>query len=405
MSLSNNYQKLIPILTSSTSAIPQFTISSTSIGNYNCPDWKALNGTTTNGEDCWVSGSEGGWLTVTFDKPYTLAGLWFKQRIDPRISDVYFYTSKDGTNWDLQVSFNNKGIGWGEEAEFPFDDYVTCKYIKIGCDGTYVNIGAFNVFYVDMFFLIKMNNNFYSIKNKYYDIETKSYIPIEENNISTNYNDYCFGMPELFQTITINDETFKPIDKFDNFSLITDKNVNVDILGLKYNTELIVSLNDIDLSCAESIKAVKLETNKKQNVKIVISSDGGNTWNTYVDNEFKNIDKTIPLKPYELLTKEELVYWNDAANTIKDIGINVDEFNSNDFRKVLTNFKKIRLAYVINRETCEDSVEINKLSWQYDAKPTLQKMNDSEYIVNILGNSVKLTSLIDSELIKVSVMI
>lgn len=405
MVLSSTYDKLIPIFTSSTSGSPQFKVSATSTGNYSCPDWKALNGTTTNGDDCWVSESGGGWLTVTFDKLYTLAGLWFKQRIDPRISDIYFYTSKDGENWELQVLFNNKGIGDGEEVEFPFDKYVTCKYIKIGCDGTYVNIGAFNVFYMDVSFLLKMNDDIYSIRSEYYNIENKKYNLLDKNEIATNYSQYCFDLNDLLKEITINGETFRPIDKFDNFSLLCNANVNINALGLKTKRELIVPTDDIDISIAEEIKYFKVIANKEQNIKLALSIDKGVTWYTYANEQLVELNITIPLKPYKTLNEEEVGQWTNATNMISNEGIAMGVFNSMNFQELLSNSKRVRFAYVINRDSYDDVSELNSLMWKFDSKGSMKLMKDSEYDVDLYENSLKITSLIENPLIKANILL
>lgn len=69
-------------------------------------------------------------------------------------------------------------------------------------------------------FLLKKNNMYYTINNDQYDTITNSYINIAISDLPQQIADKGFYLRNINKDVTVNDETFKPIDKFSNFSVI-----------------------------------------------------------------------------------------------------------------------------------------------------------------------------------------
>ena len=69
-------------------------------------------------------------------------------------------------------------------------------------------------------FLIKKDNKYYNINNDQYDTITNSYVNIAISDLSQQIKDKGFYLRNINKDVTINDETFKPINKFSNFSII-----------------------------------------------------------------------------------------------------------------------------------------------------------------------------------------
>ena len=69
-------------------------------------------------------------------------------------------------------------------------------------------------------FLLKENNKYYTINNDQYDTITDSYINIAISDLSQQIKDKGFYLRNINKVVTVNDETFKPINKFSNFSVI-----------------------------------------------------------------------------------------------------------------------------------------------------------------------------------------
>lgn len=251
--------------------------------------------------------------------------------------------------------------------------------------------------------LLKKDNQYFSINDILYNTETQSYNPL-------SFLDYsqAFQLYKLFESVSINGETFKPIDKFDNFQILTsDANSKYKIKAVEVNKQLIVANDDIFTSVASYIDYFKLMSNvtDTNSVKLALSTDSGSTWKTWnaETNNFENLSLIIPTTPYKQMAESELIEWNDAMEVISINGIDATTFNELDFN--LLNSKTIRFAYVLSRPTYLDKAETSELQWQFDAKGNLQKMTDSECIVSVYDQQVKVKSLIENPIIKVNLMV
>lgn len=85
------------------------------------------------------------------------------------------------------------------------------------------NIGLYTGLYPweERYYLIRKGVNYYNINNDNYDLLTKGY-----NNLTINgplydlFKNNGFLLQSLFDEVTIEDETFKPIEKFNNFNIV-----------------------------------------------------------------------------------------------------------------------------------------------------------------------------------------
>ena len=68
-------------------------------------------------------------------------------------------------------------------------------------------------------FLLNSKNKYFSIKDKYYNTERKIYESIGNKLDINTFKEDGFDIKELLQDRTINDESFKPISKFNRFKL------------------------------------------------------------------------------------------------------------------------------------------------------------------------------------------
>lgn len=67
--------------------------------------------------------------------------------------------------------------------------------------------------------------------------------------------------------------------------------------------------------------------------------------------------------------------------------------------------EKIRFAYVIFRPLYTDTAENSQLDWQFDAKGSMQKMTDTEYVVNVYEDQIKVKTLIGNPIVKVNLIV
>lgn len=239
--------------------------------------------------------------------------------------------------------------------------------------------------------LISMNGKYYSIKESNYNSETKLFNAVD--NIDDDYfNNNCFYESDMFKELVINGETFKPIDKFDNFKFISNKSFDTVISGIKYDKEMVISAQNLSLLSAEKINAFKQIISKENNgnCKTVFSLDNGTTWKSYdvSTSQFIDLTNTLPLdlvvttKP-DNLSEENKTKWNNLQNEIVEKGVDANTMQTLDFATLLgSTYKNIRFAHVLIRPTYDDKVTLQNMSWNIDEDGDYVQTNDVEIAVN-----------------------
>lgn len=246
---------------------------------------------------------------------------------------------------------------------------------------------------------IKQDNKYYGFSDDNYDTTTKMYKEITLDDIKNlKYNSL---ISNLTKEITIGDETFKPIDKFTNFQLISPyNNKPKTVIGSKSKSGLIVANGDIYAGkISNRINSFTLEyiVNNNSAIKMAVSFDNGSTWKTYKDGAFQELSITIPNKYYANMTDEEKTNYSNAKATILESGFNASDLSSIDFN--IDNLDTIRFAYVLYQDSIDDDCKMSDLSWNFNAKGYLQKMKDSEVDTSFCNGIIKITPLIDCEMI------
>lgn len=260
--------------------------------------------------------------------------------------------------------------------------------------------GVYSGEYAWTAFLLRQNGKYYSIYNSLYNSEKSEYEPL----INPDFK-YKFNASRLFNEITINEETFKPIDKFDNFSIVLPvvrANNAVKLNGIKSNKELIVQTFDINTTLVKNIINLILNV-PKGDVKLVFSKDMGESWLTIIDNEIVITDCIIPRKRYEDFTNDDLVRFNSARETISEIGFSQEVLSSFNFNK--TDIERLRFAYVLSTDDYISNPLIEDLTINYDEKGYLQEMKDTECDIEIFEHTVKVTSKIDNPRIETNIIV
>ena len=246
---------------------------------------------------------------------------------------------------------------------------------------------------------IKQDNKYYGFSNDNYDTTTKMYKEVTLENIK-NLKDNNLIL-NLTKETTIGDETFKPIDKFTNFQLISPcDNKPKTVIGSKSKSGLIVANGDIYAGkISNRINKFTLDNTVNNNsaIKMAVSFDNGSTWKTYKDGAFQELSITIPNKYYANMTDEEKTNYSNAKTTILKSGFNASNLSSIDFN--IDNLDTIRFAYVLYQDSINDDCKMSDLSWNFNAKGYLQKMKDSEIDTSFCNGIIKITPLIDCEMI------
>ena len=251
-------------------------------------------------------------------------------------------------------------------------------------------------------YLLKENNKYYSINNDNYDSTNLKFNEVNYSTIITN----GFGLYKLSEEITINDETFKPINKFNNFKLACANESNFILNSRKSNKQLVIASASFVTKIANNIDYFKVISNIENNsyIKMAVSIDAGVTWKTTNDNgtTWNDLTNKMPLKDYEIMTSEEKTQWNNLLNEINTDGFDISNIENINFNTL--NSEIIMFAYVLYQDNYNDACNNISLEWQFDSKGKMLKMNDTEYEVVLTGNRIVYTPKIDNDLIKVNII-
>lgn len=244
-------------------------------------------------------------------------------------------------------------------------------------------------------YLIWMDNKYFSPQNSYYNTGTLMYNEITLSDIATNGVDE-YVISDLYDfthtIVTIGDESFCPIDKFDNFKIVSiDKNY-VYANGIKSNEELIVQTFDINPTSVKSINSIDIASSVSEDstIKFVFSQDTGETWQTIENDTLTFTDCVIPRKSYDDMSQMEKDSYTTALETIKEKGIALADFQKIDFNSL--KLQRLRFAYVINRNNYLSTSNITEVLWNYEDKDYLRELRDSEYVTDVFEHVVKLKS-------------
>ena len=291
--------------------------------------------------------------------------------------NVYHYSEySDSTEFRILVfeKCNLKNTLHKVEITNIENSYITLDCIDIDENGKLLSQEEYNK---TMSCYIKQNNKYYSFSKGNYDTETKMYKEITLDDINNNL--YLCSLSDLTEEVTIGEETFKPIDKFNNFQFVSKYNEPKTIIGRKSKTGMSIPSGDIYTKVASKINSFTLDNTVNNNsyIKMAVSFDNGATWKTYKDNSFSDLNITIANKTYEDMTVDEKNNWESAKETILSEGFTTDILSTIDFNTI-NNLRTIRFAYVLYQDLINDSCGVNKLSWNFNANGKFQKMKESE---------------------------
>lgn len=289
--------------------------------------------------------------------------------------------------------------------------YMICPKLKanqtyrLKANGTGHSAGLTEVYFnVLSKCIIKMNNKYYSFKKENYNNNNQMYNEIVlTNNV---WDEYGSSISDFTKEITIDGEMFKPIDKFDQFQLISETQTTYNITTLKSDKELIISNQNLSTVNAEMIHNFVLETNKVANgdIKFVISNDNGVTWQTWNGSNWTSLTNTCSLKKYSLLSDSEKIQWDKLKEEIWSSGISTDTTGI-DYNIILTN-KTIRFAFVLYRPTYEDNISLKDTQWLFDKVGSWHKLSEDDIDIAINSNSCIVTPKLQNlEHVKVNILI
>lgn len=257
--------------------------------------------------------------------------------------------------------------------------------------------------------IIKSNNQYYSVTDANYNTTTKMYnaLGITADLITPTYIDNVGSdVNAMISPVTIGGETFRPLDKFAKFQVITRSSNPTVVSGVKRTKSLIRSKASISfkgMSNIDKITAINTITNSGI-LKMALMIEGESEWRTTADGgkTWPAIPITIPNAEYSTLTPTQLTQWNAARDQILAIGIPVVNIVNTDFSSFAG--KKIFVAFAFNVENSPDKALLTALNIQYDGNPFWRLMKDSESNIDMIDEStVIFTPLITNDRIKVNI--
>ena len=259
--------------------------------------------------------------------------------------------------------------------------------------------------------ILQSNKNYYSIDEKYYNSSTKNYNAISDLSAS-NFSNYEFNVFDLFNEITINEETFKPIDKFESFSIISTSQNTLTVNGIKVDKSMIATMEPLSMAAYETIHNITADYTTENNgaIKLIFSFDKGNTWKTYdvSTNVWNTVSVNIPSKLYDNFTSEEKSNWDSARDTILSDGISVQNLGNVVFST--ETIKTLMFAVAFSRPTYADTCTLRGLNIKYDGVVTYiqlavgSDLTKYEAKVRITGDTIGVTSSTNCDKLLISVV-
>lgn len=252
--------------------------------------------------------------------------------------------------------------------------------------------------------ILKQDNKYYSFLESNYNTETGMY-----NEISLSDFDTMNSMPSLLNNeITIGEETFKPIDKFNNFSIISDDAFKSTITGIKQNTSMIVASDTFGVRNASNIDYFKgyYTLSIDSYIKMAVSVDEGETWKTATVlggvTTWTNLNITIPKNMYSSLTSTEKEQWDNAKDVIYNNGIDISILETIDFNQIKD--KNMMFAYVLYMPALDSVCKNRSLEWKFDSRGRMKKMKDNEYDLYLTYDNIIVTPSAQQSMIKINVV-
>lgn len=259
--------------------------------------------------------------------------------------------------------------------------------------------------------ILQSNKNYYSIDEKYYNSSTKNYNAISDLSAS-NFSNYEFDISDLFDEITINEETFKPIDKFESFSIISTSQNTLTVNGIKVDKSMIATMEPLSMAAYETIHNITADYTTENNgaIKLIFSFDKGNTWKTYdvSTNVWNIVSVNIPNKLYDNFTSEEKSNWDFARDIILSDGISVQNLGNVVFST--ETIKTLMFAIAFSRPTYADTCTLRGLNIKYDGVVTYiqlavgSDLTKYEAKVRITGDTIGVTSSTNCDKLLISVV-
>ena len=241
--------------------------------------------------------------------------------------------------------------------------------------------------YLDGLLILK-DNKYYSVHESQYNTSSQMF----EEVVDITNSDVFFNIEDLFTEITIGDETFKPIDKFDKFQIVSKNSFELEVSALKFTQEMIATLEPLNMKKYATIHKItpNYDISGNGSIKIAFSFDDGITWKTWdATNNWTDLSNVeVPLKLYENFTDADKTAWSNAQTEINTNGIDIQNLSNVIFP---SDVKKMCFAIVFNRPTYADTATLTSFDILFDGLKTFIGLDRDKCAVKFTGDTITVT--------------
>lgn len=205
---------------------------------------------------------------------------------------------------------------------------------------------------------------------KYYNIEDGALVEVSDYVTELNSTD-----GKVIKNISdiipfINDGLLE-----DGWKLVSNKDLNININGLKTRKEFVVSKHVRSLKMADYINSIVINpSNNDGTIKCVISFDNGITWNTYINDAWEQLENT-----YSLTDSNDLFFAEIESNGITEDDLFAIDFN--DYKD-----GTIQFAFMLS-----DYAHLKEIDITYDLANSYEILGSNDIkIQKVLGKYIKI---------------
>lgn len=210
------------------------------------------------------------------------------------------------------------------------------KIIDPSVDTSKIGLYAGEYTWFEQNCLIKMDNKYYSILEEFWNTETKNF-----TNVGSKDFEKSFNLQNLTKELTYGEDTFIPLEKFDNFSIVfKDETIEkLNIGGYKIENKIVMT-NPIDMRMVENFNSIAINGT---NVKCLIKFNEEEQYYTY--------------------NFEESIFENEEIDNIATNGIDISKIKDIDFNKIKEekDLKNVTFAFFLQQDSIVNNIIIDYL--------------------------------------------
>lgn len=287
------------------------------------------------------------------------------------ISGCYGYFTYQNHS-DKEINRHINKIITNNEITLKIND----KYIILDNEVDTTKIGLYAIgenTWANPLCLIKMNNKYYSISEEFYNQENKNFNDIGQLDFNKS-----FDINLLTKQNTYGNDTFIPLEKFDNFNIIfEDENISkVIINGHKSENEIVEYI--LDIRMVDTFNSITING---ENTLFLLKFEDNEGYYSY---DFE---------------KNEMI--ESSLSNIETEGVDIQQTSLIDFNKIKEqkNNKNISFVFLLNKESI-----INSMTVDYMEIGTFSQKDSSETNLKVGFKKITIQPTFDASVVKINIL-